>query len=551
MSALLRILAIGRAHRWRLALAVLAGVGAAGAAIGLTATSAWLISRASEQPPVLVLMVAIVAVRAFGIGRGALRYAERLAAHDAAFRILADLRVRVYQRLERLGPAGLFELRSGDLLVRLVGDVDGLADLWLRVLLPGLVVLLAAGGAVLLIAWLAPPIALVLLFTLLLAAVGAPMAAAALARRAERAITPLGGELADAALELLRGAPELVVAGAASARLADVRGVGERLRAAEARSALGAGTATLIASLAGGLAVWLALVLGVGLVRDGALAGVSLAVVVLTPIAVHELVAGLGPAAQQLSRQATAAHRVLEVLDRPVPVAAPETARPLPEGPLRLRVRCLSAGYPGGTEVLHGIDLDLPAGEWLLVTGPSGSGKSTLANVLVRFLEPSAGSVELIGPRASVSLADLDEDDARSVIGLAPQEVHLFDTSIEQNLRLARPSATPADVELAARSAGLAPWLDSLPQGQATAVGEHGAQVSGGQRQRIGLARAALAGWPITIYDEPTEHLDAPTADRLTADLLALARGRTTIFVTHRPELIAALGPGVRRLTLA
>lgn len=532
--------------RGRLALAVLAGVGAAGAAVGLTATSAWLISRAAERPPVLYLMVAIVAVRAFGIARGALRYAERLASHDAAFRILAALRAAAYRRLERLAPAGLTEDRSGDLLARLVADIDGLADVWLRVLLPYAITGIVGGGAVLLVASLVPAAGAVLALSVLATAVAAPLAAGLVARRAERRIAPARGALAAAALELLRGAPELVMAGAVEHRLAEVARLERGLRAAEARSAAGAGVGAVVTGLAGGAAVWLSLVTGIVAVRSGSLDGVALAVVVLTPIAVHELAAGLAPATQQLPRLRAAAARVVGVLGRRAPVAEPAVPAALPAGPYGLRIRGLRARYrPEGPEVLRGVDLDLGPGERALVTGPSGAGKSTLAAVLLRFLDPSGGTIELVASDGSVDLTRLAGDDVRRIIGLCAQDVHVFDTTIAGNLRLARPAASEEELRAALGAAGLLAWVASLPEGLDTPVGEHGARLSGGQRQRLALARALLADWPIVIFDEPTEHLDGPTAARLTADLLAATAGRTAIFITHRPELMAAMAPAV------
>ncbi len=544
IAPLRRVVGLARPFRARLALAVLAGVGAAGAAVGLTATSAWLISRAAQQPPVLYLMVAIVAVRAFGIGRAALRYAERLVSHDAAFRVLAALRSDAYGRLERLAPAGLAEYRSGDLVARLVADIDGLADVWLRVLLPYAVVGVVGAGAVLLLASLVPAAGAALAVTLLVTAIGAPLAAGVVARRAERRIVPARGELAAAALELLHGAPEIVMNGAEERRLAGLGLLDRRLRGAESGAAGGAGIGALVASLAGGAAVWLGLVAGVAAVHGGHLDGVALAVVALTPIAVHELAVGLAPAAQQVSRLRVAAARVAEVLDRPDPVREPPQPASLPAGPYGLRVRGLRARYrPAGPDVLEGVDLDLPAGGRALVTGPSGSGKSTLAAVLLRFLDPAGGTVELVGSDGSVNLASLASDDVRRVVGLCAQDVHVFDTTIAENLRLARPGAPDDQLRDALRAARLDGWVDSLPDGLDTPVGEHGARLSGGQRQRLGLARALLADWPVIIFDEPTEHLDEPTAAALTADLLAAAAGRTALFISHRPELMAALDP--------
>ena len=543
-TSLARVIRLARPVRTRLALAILAGVGAAGAAVGLTATSAWLISRAAEQPPVLYLMVAIVAVRAFGIGRAALRYAERLASHDAAFRVLGELRSDAYRRLERLAPAGLAEFRSGDLLARLVADIDGLADVWLRVLLPYAVAGIVGVGSVLVVALLVPAAGAALALMLVVTAVAAPLAAAAVARRAERRIAPARGQLAAAALDLLRGAPEIVMSGAVERRMADLGAIDRRLREAEAGSARGAGIGALVSGLAGGAAVWLGLVLGIVAVRDGRLGGVALAVVVLTPIAVHELAAGLATAAQQLSRLRVAAARVAEVLDRPDPVHDPAQPAVLPAGPYGLRLHGLSARYrPGGPDVLDGVELELPAGGRALVTGESGSGKSTLATVLLRFLDPSAGTIELVGADGSVDLTSLSGDEARRIVGLCAQDVHVFDTSIAENLRLARPDATDAQLRVVLRAARIDAWVESLPDGLETRVGENGARLSGGQRQRLGLARAMLADWPVIIFDEPTEHLDEPTTVALTADLLAAAAGRTAIFISHRPELMAAVAP--------
>ena len=542
---------LARPARGRLGLGILAGVAAAVSAVGLTAVSAWLISRAAERPPVLALMVAIVGVRTFGIGRGAFRYAERLVSHDAAFRILAGVRSTAYARLERLAPAGLAELRSGDLLTRLVVDIDGLADVWLRVLEPYAIAAIVGGGAVLLVGALVPAAGLALGATLLAVALGGPLAASYVAAAAERRVSPARGAVASAALELLRGAPELVVHGAADSRLAALAGLDGDLRAIEARSARGSGIGSLVAGLGAGAGIWLALVAGILALRSGSLPGVALAVVVLTPIAAHELVAGLAPAAQQLPRLRSAARRVTEVLERPDPVREPEMPEPLPHGPYGIRIRGLRARYGDGPEVLGGVDLDLPAGGIALVTGQSGAGKTTLASVLLRFLEPSAGTVELMGVDGSVALADLSDDDVRRVVGVCAQDVHVFDTTILDNVRLARPAATPEDVDRALRAARLDTWVASLPDGGGTLVGEHGARLSGGQRQRLGLARALLADPPILVLDEPTEHLDEATAAALASDLLAATAGRTAIFITHRPELIRMVeGRGVARLDL-
>lgn len=538
MSALLSILRLGRPVTPRLLLALLAGAGAGAMAVGLTATSAWLISKAAEQPPILTLMVAITAVRAFGIGRGVLRYAERLAAHDAAFRVLGELRATTYARLTRLAPAGLAELRSGDLLARLVGDVDGLADLWLRVLLPYGSAAVVAAGTVLLVGGLVPSAGVVLAAALLVTAVAAPLAAGAVARRAERSLAPARGALADAALDLLRGGPEILAAGAARRAVGVVAVVDRRLAAAERRSALGAGIGGLVAGLSAGASTWLALVLGILAVREGTLGGVALAVVALTPIAIHEVVAPLVPAARQLPGLAVSAGRVVDVLRRPDPVPEPAAAQPVPAGALGLKARGLRVRYPGASvDALAATDLDVPAGGRVVVTGASGTGKSTLAAACLRFLEPAGGTLALVGREATVDVRSIAGDDVRRAVGLCEQDPHVFDGTIADNLRLARPGAPDAELEEALDAARLLDWVRSLPDGLGTAVGEHGARLSGGQRQRLALARALLADVRILVLDEPTEHLDDRTARAFVADLDAAAAERTLLVLTHRPEL--------------
>jgi len=541
-AALWRVGLLGRPLTGRLLLAVAAGVAAAGAAIGLTATAAWLVSRAAERPPILYLMVAVTGVRAFGVSRGALRYAERLASHDAAFRVLSRLRGGAYARLERLAPAGLAEFRSGDLLTRLVDDIDGLADLWLRVLLPYFVAAIAAIGAVAMVAFLVPAAGLVLAATLLFVAFAVPVFTIGVARRGEGRIAGSRGELAAATLELLAGAPELLVAGATQARLADLAAVDRRLAEAEARTAAGSGLGALLSGLATGVAVWFGLVAGIAAVRSGAADGVMLAVVALTPIAVHEAVSGLIPASQHLPGLATMAQRLLDVTSRPDPVAEPAEPEALPAGPYGLRFRGLRACYSAtAPDALTMPDMEIQPGDRLLVTGPSGSGKSTLAAVLVRFLEPSAGTVELVGRDRSADIRRLSGDEVRRVICLCAQDPHIFDTSVAENVRLARPGSTDAEVVTALTAAQLAGWIDSLPDGLSTMVGEHGAGLSGGQRQRLSLARALLAGAPVIVFDEPTEHLDDATAGALAADLLKATAGRTVVMITHRPELIGSV----------
>ena len=522
---------LDRAAIRQLTLAVAAGAIASLAAIALTATSAWLISRASQRPPVLSLTVAVVAVQAFALARSVFRYLERLGSHDAALRVLATMRVTAYRRLERLAPAGLPAFRSGDLVSRLVADVDGIADRWLRVLLPYATAAVAGAGTVCFIALLLPSAGLILAVSLIVAAVVAPWAAGAAARRAEQAIAPRRGELAVASLDLLHGCAELLAFGAAEAGLDRAAAADCALGQAESRSALGRGIAASVTALAAGMSVWACLVLGVPAARSGALPGVALAVLVLTPLAAHEVFGALAPAAQQLPRIRASAARVEAIWQQPDPVREPASPQPAPAPPYDLRIEGLSARWdPAGHDVLRGIELTVPAGRRVAIVGPSGAGKTTLAMVLLRFLDPHAGRVTLGG----TDITTLDGDTVRTIVGLCAQDAHVFDTTLGENLRLARREATDEQIRVALARAGLLDWVNALPAGLDTDVGDFGMRLSGGQRQRLSLARVLLADFPVLVLDEPTEHLDEQTADELTRDLLAATAGRTVLLITHR-----------------
>jgi thiol reductant ABC exporter CydC subunit len=525
-------LALGRPVAGRLAVAALLGAGAIGGGIGLIATSAWLISRASQRPEESSLAIAIVAVQFFGLSRGLFRYGQRLVGHDAAFRALADLRVSTYTRLEALAPAGLPAFRRGDLLARLVHDIDSLQDLLLRVIGPFVIALLVGAGTVALIWWILPAAGVILLAALLLAAIALTWLTGNLSRRSESRQAAIRGELTAAVVDLIEGAPELTAYGALGAQHARTSEIDARLTEVAGASARTAGVGQGLATLLSGLAMWGALVVGVVAVHEGTLDGVLLAVIALVPLAAFELVTDLPTATQTLQRVRRSATRTLEVIHARPPVIEPVDPRPVPVGsPAALRVRGLRARYgDAGPWVLDGLDLDLVPGQTVALVGRSGAGKSTLADVLLRFLPYQAGSVALDG----VEISDLDGDDYRRVVGLVSQDAHIFDTTLEENLRLARRDATPAELDAALGGARLLDWTQGLPDGLATRVGAEGALISGGQRQRVALARALLADFPVLVIDEPGEHLDTPTADALVADLLDTTDQRAVLLITHR-----------------
>ena len=512
---------------------LLLGILASGSAVALLATSAWLITRASEQPPILFLGFAVVGVRAFALGRAFFRYVERLVTHDAAFRSLAVLRTGNFRRLIPIAPDGLTGTRRGDLLTRLVSDVDQLQDLPLRVIQPLATSLVVAVLSVVTVAIVLPGAGLTLSVTLLIAAVVGTIVHSAITAKADRSVAPLRAELAQLVLDFVSRLDVLTAFGVTGQREAAIAAADARLRSAQLRQSLGAGVVSAAVSLLSGAAMIGALLMAAPAHAAGDLTGPALALVVLVPIAVFEAF-GMVPLAVGAWRQVrVSARRIAEVVPAVVPAEIPQAnpdSAALPTGPVTLTLDRVSARWPGSpARALRNVSVTVAPGDCLLVTGESGAGKTTLAHVLVRFLDHD-GEYTLGG----VDVHDLDPDAVRTIVGLCEQSPHLFDDSIRQNLLFARDDATDDDLLAVLATVGLDEWVRERG-GLDQAVGERGALVSGGQAQRIALARALLAEFPILVLDEPTANVDVDRADALMADLLrgAASANRAVIVISH------------------
>jgi ATP-binding cassette, subfamily C, bacterial CydC len=532
-ATLRRLLALADAPRPRVALAATLGALTVLFGAGLMATAGYLISRASERPAILSLTVAIVGVRFFGLARPLTRYLDRLASHDLALRVLGRVRVRVYGQIEPLAPAGLEGYRDGDLLARMVADVDALQNLHLRAVGPPLVALLAGVVAVGVAAAFLPAAGLVLAAGLVAGGVAVPALAGWLGRRGGRRQAAARGDLSAELVEVLRAAPELVAYGSASAAQARVRAADGALVRLARRDAFvggladGAGLAVVGATVAGVLAV------AVHASADGGLDRVLIAMLALLALASFEAVQPLAAAARELSVTLAAGRRVLELADGEAAVVDPVAPAAAPSWPFAVALEDVRARYaPGERPALDGVSLRLEPGCRVVLVGRSGAGKTTVVNLLLRFLDPEAGRVTLAGR----DLREYRQEDVRRAIAVAGQDSHLFSASIRENVCLARPGASDGEIERALRRARLWPWVAGLPDGLDTAVGEEGRELSGGQRQRLVLARALLVDAPVLVLDEPTAHLDPSTARALVDDVFAAAAGRSVLLITHRLE---------------
>ncbi|HAM27075.1 MAG TPA: thiol reductant ABC exporter subunit CydC [Microbacteriaceae bacterium] len=526
----------------RFAPGAILGLLSAASSVALLATSAWLITRAAEHPPILFLSAAIVGVRAFALGKAGFRYAERLASHDAAFRQLAALRVGIYSRLVPLAPDGLANTARGDLLTRLVSDVDELQNLPLRVVQPLVTASVTAILSVVGVSLVLPAAGLALAAALAIGFVIATVAHSAAAAGAERAIAPLRGALSDRLLEFMTSLDVLIAFGAVEQRQAEVDAADSRLRSATVRRAVGSGVASAALSALAGLATVAGLIVGIPALQHGSITGPALAVLALLPLAVFEVV-GSAPLAISAWRQVrSSAERVAQSTPDAAPPEIPldharsedHSAHPDHRDPEHavLELVDVSARWPGTpAPALDGVTLKLHRGDRLLVTGPSGSGKSTLAHVLVRFLDYS-GSIRIGG----VEARELPHEVVRATIGLCEQSPYLFDESLRQNLLFARDTAIDADLVAVLERVGLGNWLRERG-GLDVRVGDGGSLVSGGQAQRIALARALLADFAVIVFDEPTANVDADRGESLLRDILSIATkdGRTVILLSHAP----------------
>ena len=517
-------------------LSVALAAGATGAAIALLATSGYLISRAAQRPQIIALTVTIVAVRAFGISRAVLRYAERLASHDFALRMLARLRTEFYTRLAPLVPGQLRGHERGELLSRFVSDVDTLQDLHLRIIIPALVAVVVIVGASIAGALMLGAAGAVLLATLTCAAVCSSWVSAWIADRSGRDQAPARANLTARLVEAIDGSAELALSGASSAQASRIVESDAELARISRRDALAGACAGGLHSLLTGAGLLAVLIVGVGAVHSGVLPNVLLAALALLFLGACDAVAPLPAAARRLRACHSAAARLSEIADtEPCIVDPAQPAALTGDGALTLERVVMRYG-PGEPVVLDGADLRLEPGERIALVGPSGVGKTTLGELLVRFLDPTSGRVTLDG----IDIRTVAQLDLRAAVLICGQDAHLFNTTVRENLLIAHREAGEDELWDVLGTVELDGFVRSLPDGLDTMVGQQGELVSGGQRRRLALARALLATPRFLILDEPIAHLDGPLAERIMERILDGNGTRGLLVITHETQSLDA-----------
>ncbi|HZU46913.1 MAG TPA: thiol reductant ABC exporter subunit CydC [Mycobacterium sp.] len=515
----------------RLLLAVTLGVLALSSALALAGVSAWLITRAWQMPPVLDLSVAVVMVRALAISRGVLHYCERLATHDAALRSAGSARARIYQRLARGPVDAVARLHSGQLVTRVGADVDELADVLVRAVLPIAVAAVLGVAATAVVAVISLPAALALAACLLAAGVFAPYLAATAATAQETVARHHLSDRNASAMIALEHAPELRVGGVLPDVIAESTRQHRRWAGALDAAAKPAAVAEAMPTAAIALSVLGAVIAGIGMASS--VAPTTLAILMLLPLSAFEATNALPGAAIQLTRSRIAACRLSELTQSADPQPVIRAASPTIEESPWLLAADIRTGYPDGSSSVQ-VSVDLPPGARLAVTGPSGCGKTTLLMTLAGLLPPLHGRVELNGTPVDL----LSENELRRVVCFFAEDAHIFATTVRDNLLVSRGDCGDDELIEALHRVGLGHWLGGLPDGLTTVLTGGAQAVSAGQRRRLLLARAVISPAPIVLLDEPTEHLDAVDTEALLRELLSpdgglMTAARTVVVATH------------------
>ncbi|GAB4498481.1 MAG: hypothetical protein OHK003_10810 [Anaerolineales bacterium] len=526
-----RLLTFLRGNWHRVALSVLLSSITILASVALMGTSAWLISTAAIAVSVADLGVSTVGTRFFGITRAVFRYLERLVSHDVTFRLLAKLRVWFYEKLEPLAPARLMNFRAGDLLARIIGDVETLENFYVRVVSPPLTAIVVGLFTAIFLASFYPLLAPVYLTFYLSLGLFLPILAQTSSRKAAEQTITLRADLHTQLVDGIQGMADLIAYGRADERLAQIAATADHYGNAQRRMARVTGIHSALGTLLTNLGMWTILFLTIPQIINGNIAGPMLASLTLLTLASFEAVIPLPLAAQMWNSAREAARRLFEVVDVEPEIKDDIRYSRIDKQVLNIEFSNITFTYPSqATPALQDITFDLQPSTSLAIVGPSGAGKSTIANLLLRFWDYQMGEITLGGE----SLKALNQDEVRERCGVVSQNTYFFNTSIYENLRFARKKVTREEVEAACKSAQIHDFIMSLPKSYDTLIGEQGLRLSGGERQRLAIARALIKDAPILILDEPTANLDPLTEKQVLETLFKVMKQKTSLLITHR-----------------
>jgi len=530
VKTFLRLTAFLKPHVPRMLLAVLLGVATVASNVGLLATAAYVISASALVAFLGSLVIPIYLVRLFGVSRAGARYGERLVSHNLTFKLLADFRYWFYTRLERLAPARLLRYRTGDLLSRIVGDIEELQNVYLRIVAPVAVASVVSLLTFALLYSFGPLLAFAALGFLVAAGIGLPLLVRRLARGLGRKQVELRGELNARIVDGVQGAQDLLAFGGEQDHERTIATLDRRLGRLQRRMAFITGLQDALGDLLMNLAMLSELVLAIPLVSGGEVRGVYLAFVALVVLGSFEAVQPLGTAFQFLGRSLRAGERLFEIVEAEPEVKDP--AKPLPV-PQNHRLEFDGVGFRYQDEdrfMLEDVSFTLEPGRRIAIVGPSGAGKSTLAGLVLRFWDPIEGAISIGG----CDVHGYAQDDVRALIGVVSQDTHVFNDTLRANVLLARPEATDDELGTALARTQLDGLVQRLPRGLETQLGEQGLRLSGGERQRLSVARALLKESPLLLLDEPTANLDPATERELLDAVYDSTPDRSTLVITHR-----------------
>ena len=526
MKIFIRLTSLVKPYFWWIALAALIGFATTGSGIGLLMTSAYIIAKAALQPPMAALQLGIVGVRVFGLARGVFRYAERLISHNITFKILSKLRLWFYDAIEPLAPARLMHFKSGDLLQRIVDDIQSLENIYTRVLGPPLTAILVASLMWFLLGIYSMQAALLILLFHLLAGIGVPLLTRQLSRGLSVGIMNHKTTQQILALDFFQGIGELQVYGKLPEHLNNMRSTENSKLLLQRKNAIIEGMHESLTGILMNGAIIAILWALVPSVSTGGINGISLAVITLAVIASFEPFLPLPASIKHLEADTHAGERLFEILDAKPETKAPSSPIPFP-AQHDIKVENLSFTYPGSiAKTLDTISFSVRAGQHIAIVGPSGAGKSTITSLFMRFWNSSEGQITIGGNNITL----LDPEELRRNISLVSQRTYLFAETIRENLLLAKPGASDDELKKALSAAGLSQFHSKLDEW----TGQHGMKLSGGERQRIAIARILLQNAPIVILDEATANLDGLTEKEVTDTLNTITAGKTLITITHR-----------------